>query len=142
MNKYLLITVPLFLAISLLGAISCNDDNPSRPEPAPRDTVPAAQVEPGFNIIFKYGITAGNELDTFQGTYTRDMVADPPVTIELTLSGEEKDSIYQKMMEIDFFSYPDIYSASAPTDVSVGIRTPYYTYYFRVQYESRMKELS
>lgn len=126
MNKFLLITIPLFLAISLLGAMGCDNGTPG---------------EPDFNLIFKYGVTARNELNTFEGTYTKDMVLDPPITIELRLSREEMDQIYQKMSEIDFFSYPDEFSVSVPAGKLIGILTPHSSYYFKVEYESWIKEL-
>ncbi len=43
-----------------------------------------------FNIIFRYGVGAKNELDTFNGTYTWDMVVDPSITVNLSLSNKEK----------------------------------------------------
>ncbi len=60
--------------------------------------------ESNFNLIFKYGIFAKNELNTFDGTYTKDMVQDPSITVELSLSEEELDSIYEKMAECRFSS--------------------------------------
>ncbi len=97
--------------------------------------------EPDFNLIFKYGIGAKNILDTFEGTCTKDMVADPSISTELTLTDEEKDSVYQKMLEIDFFNYPDNFSVSVPPGEPVGIVTPYASYYFKVEYNSQAKEL-
>jgi hypothetical protein len=64
----------------------------------------------GFNFIFKYGVTGRNTLDTFQGTFTKDMIMDAAITIDLTLTAEEMDSVYQKMLGIDLFSYPDKFS--------------------------------
>ncbi len=97
--------------------------------------------ESDFNLIFKYGVTARNELNTFEGKYTRDMVADPPITIDLTLTEEELDRIYRKMIEIDFFDYPDKFSVSVPLGEPISIIRPYSSYYFRVEYESGIKEL-
>lgn len=95
----------------------------------------------GFNLIFKYGVTAKNELDTFKGTYTKDMVTDPSITIGLRLSEEEMNSIYQKMAEIEFFNYPDEFSVSVPPGESVGMVTPFSSYYFTVEYGSQIKNL-
>jgi len=94
-----------------------------------------------FNLIFKYGVTARNELNTFAGTYTKDMIMDPSITVELSLTEEELDRIYQKMLEIDFFDYPDEFSVYvAPRRLTV-IVTPYSSYYFKVEYNSSIKEL-
>ena len=94
-----------------------------------------------FNLIFTYGIGA-NTLDTFNNTYTRDMITDANITIDLYLSQEEMDAIYEKMIEIDFFNYPDVFSRYVPEGSIVGERTPYFSYYFKVAYDSYVKELT
>jgi hypothetical protein len=97
--------------------------------------------ESNFNLIFKYGVMAKNELNTFNGTYTRDMVSDPSITVELSLTEEELDSIYEKMVEIDFFNYPDKFAIIVPFSKPHGIVTPYSSYYFKIQHDSEVKEL-
>jgi len=97
--------------------------------------------ESGFNFIFKYGIAGRNTLDTFQATFTKDMVMDPAITVKLTLTPEEKDTIYQKMLEIDFFNYPDKFSVDVPEGEVKTEVTLYSTYFFRVEYGQRTKEL-
>jgi len=94
-----------------------------------------------FNLIFKYGVGAKNELNTLQGTYTKDMIFDPSITVNLSLSQEELDRIYNKMVEINFFGYPDEFSIFVPPGELVGMVTPHRSYYFRVEYDSRVKEL-
>ncbi len=126
MRKGRLIVVGLALVIALLGTAGCNDQTSG---------------ESDFKIIFKYGVMARNELDTFEGTYTKDMVEGPPAMTKLRLSKEEMDRIYQKMVEIDFFNYPDRFSISAPPNIPIGGVTPYSSYYFKVEYNSQIKEL-
>ena len=126
MSKGWLIAVSLVLMLALFIMTGCNN-RPAR--------------ESDFNLIFKYGVMARNELDTFKGTYTKDMVADPPVKVELSLSEEEKEDIYKKMVEIEFFNYPDEFSVSVPPGELTGMVTPYNSYYFKVEYNSQIKEL-
>lgn len=127
MKKGWLILASLALVVAALsGMVGCDNQTPA---------------ESNFNLIFKYGVNAMNELDTFQGTYTKDMVADPSITVPLSLSEEELDRIYQKMVEIDFFNYPDKFSVYVPPGEPVGIVTPYASYYFKVEYNSQVKEL-
>jgi hypothetical protein len=38
-----------------------------------------------FNILLKYGVGAKNELNTFDSTYTKDLVAWAPITITVPL---------------------------------------------------------
>ncbi|MFZ5632838.1 MAG: hypothetical protein ACOY40_08315 [Bacillota bacterium] len=104
------------------------------------DPAPAAGAGQ-IAFIFRYGVGAGNELNTFKGKYTKDMIVDPPVTVNLSLSGEELESIYKKMMEIDFFSYPDRFKASPPPGEGLHLVTPHSSYYFLVSHNSRIKEL-
>jgi hypothetical protein len=125
MKKGWLITGSL-LMIAVLGVVGCGNASP-----APSD----------FNLIFKYGVTARNELNTFNGTYTKDMVSDPSITVALSLTEEERDRIYQKMVEIDFFDYPDKFSVSVPAGEAFGMVTPYSSYYFKVEHDSKLKEL-
>ncbi len=94
-----------------------------------------------FNLIFKYGVDAKNILNTFEGTYTKDMIPDPPIATKLSLTREELDTIYKKMVDIDFFSYPDVFTIPVK-DEYVGMITPYQSYYFKVQHGSGIKELS
>ena len=126
MNKVFLLAVVLALVSCFCGINGCNESK--------------TEVS-SFNLVFKYGITARNILDTFEGTYTRDMVTDPPVTIELSLSEREKEDIYKKMVECEFLNYPDEFSVSVPPGELTGLVTPYNSYYFKVEYNSRIKEL-
>jgi hypothetical protein len=94
-----------------------------------------------FNFIFKYGVSGGNTLDTFHGTYTRDMILDPAITIDMVLTAAEMDSIYQKMVEIDFFNYPDKFSVDVADNETKIEVAPYPTYFFKVEYSGKTKEL-
>jgi hypothetical protein len=94
-----------------------------------------------FNLIFRYGVHAGNELNTFKDEFTKDMILDPSIKIKMTLTEEELESIYNKMKEIDFFSYPDVFTIPIPPDGNISVVTPYLTYYFKVEFEGGSKEL-
>jgi len=98
-------------------------------------------AEPEFNFIFKYGFSGRNTLNTFQGTFTKDMIFDPAITINLTLTAEEMKSIHDKMIDIDFFNYPDKFSVIVPVGQAETRVTPYSTYFFKVTYNGRTKEL-
>jgi hypothetical protein len=151
---WLIACLALLLALSITSG--CDNGTPEEPEPAvegtvmpaPEETVSGTESpvkhaprESNFNLIFRYGITAGNTLDTFQGIYIKDMVRDPSIRIQLALTEEEMDQIYQKMVEIDFFNYPDKFSVAVLPDAPTAIRTPYPSYYFKVEYNSQVKEL-
>ncbi|OPX90113.1 MAG: hypothetical protein A4E53_01328 [Pelotomaculum sp. PtaB.Bin104] len=100
----------------------------------------ASLDENNFNLILKYGVGAKNILNTFEGIYTKDMILDPPITTKMELTSEELNSIYNKMNEINFFTYPDVFTV--PVGTEVGMITPYNSYYFQVRHGSEIKELS
>jgi len=126
MDKKWLLIAGLALIAAVIGLAGC--------------AAPPAETS-SFNLIFKYGVTARNELNTFDGTYTKDMVMDPSITVELSLTEAELDSIYQKMVEIDFFDYPDEFSVPVEEGGLVTMVTPYSSYCFKVEYDSTVKEL-
>jgi hypothetical protein len=95
-----------------------------------------------FNLIFRYGVTGANVLDTFQGTFTKDMISEAPITIDFSLTAEEMESIYQKMLEIDFFDYPDEFEVAVPEGELARMVLPYSSYYFKIQHSSGIKELT
>lgn len=96
-----------------------------------------------IRLIFRYGygMYTKNELNTLNGTYTKDMVVDPPVTTHLSLSRSELDAIINKMNDINFFSYPDWFAVPIRQGGVVGEVTPFEGYYFKVEYSSGTKEL-
>jgi len=55
-----------------------------------------------FDFVFKFGVGGKNELNTFDNTFTKDLVMDPPQKLALKLTAEEKQTIYNKLQEIDF----------------------------------------
>jgi hypothetical protein len=106
-----------------------------------RDRNTNVSKEFDFNFIFKYGITSRNILDTYHGTFTKDMITAPGITIELTLTVEEMDSIYLKMVEIDFFHYPEEFKVEVTGEI-ISTVTPYSSYYFEVEYGPDVKILA
>ena len=94
-----------------------------------------------FNLVFRYGhykVEAKNELNTFRGSYTRDMVRGSPITVKLCLTREDLDRIYLKMMEIDFFSYPDVFHVP-PSGEVIGEASHWNTYNLMVQNGTKVK---
>ena len=130
MKKGLALIVLAIMAGLLSGSWGCRDSNTH------------VSLEFEFNFIFKYGVTGRNILDTYQGTFTKDMVTAPGITTDLTLTVEEMDSIYLKMVEIDFFHYPEEFKVIVPEGELTGTVTPYSSYYFEVEYGPDIKILA
>lgn len=86
-----------------------------------------------FAFSFEYGSCNCDILDTYNGTFTKDMIVDPAVTIPFQLSDSQTTEIYQKMVEIGFFEYPDNFSIPIPKNGIVGIVTPAMRYQITVR---------
>ena len=129
-------TLVLIIATALMLTTSCGQ--PEKDTPSEIGGTPAEDTS-NFNFVFKYGVTLRNKLDTFNGTYTKDMVLAPSITINLRLTGEELNQILVKMNEINFFNYPDVFEV--PPGELTQVVTPYTKYYFKVRYGSDTKEI-
>ena len=141
MKKGWLLANVLALLIMLTGVAGCNNETPAEVESPAEVTPTPPPIKPSFNFIFRYGIMGKNILDTFQGTYSKDMIIDPNIVIKLSLSPEEMDRIFEKMVEIDFFDYPERFRVSVPPGETLGMQTPHSSYYFKVEYDAGTKEL-
>ena len=60
-----------------------------------------------FEFIFSYGVMNKNILNTFEGTYTKDLVIDGGITTELKVTKDEKQKIYTYMKDIGLFQYAE-----------------------------------
>jgi hypothetical protein len=93
------------------------------------------------NIIFRYGVSGAkhmNELNTLKGFFIKDMVNKEPAWTKLDFTQEEMDTIYDKMVDIDFFSYPIGFHPKLEGDI-IGEATPFSIYYLEYRDKSRTK---
>jgi hypothetical protein len=95
-----------------------------------------------FNFDLKYGVGAKNEIDTFHGKFTKDMADSPSITVTLKLSEAEMEEIYQKMLDIDFFSYPDTFAVTPGPNEATQLVTPVNSYNFTVERNAQTKTLN
>jgi len=107
---------------------------PSSPVNA-RPAVPASD----FALIFEYGACGTDRLDTFRGDFTKDRLVESAVTIPITVTLSDKISIYQKIIAIDFFSYPSHYEIPVALAGSVTAIEPANHYLFIVRNEGQTK---
>ncbi|WP_391204428.1 hypothetical protein [Psychrobacillus sp. L4] len=54
-----------------------------------------------FDFSIHFGVQKKNEINTFEGTGTKDLIADGTATTELILREEEMKDIYEEMQEIN-----------------------------------------
>lgn len=103
----------------------------NRPVVSPREPMVT-----DFNFIFKYGVGAINELNTFNQTYTKDMAMDPPITIQFKLTESERMGIYEKINSLHLFDEDG-------GRIGEGtVMVPCSSYYLKVNINSVQKELS
>ena len=93
----------------------------------------------GTRIEFRYGVGAKNVFDTYTGTFTKDLIGDPPVTIKMALTEDELLRIEVKLEEVNFLnrSYWDL----IPHGSVSGMRTPFSTYYLKVSFKGVTREI-
>lgn len=88
-----------FLSIIVIGvAIFCISKLP-RSENSFQETHQTST----FGLIFKYGNNSKNILNTFDNTFTKDMIANPSITTSLKLSDDELNRIHQKINDLNIF---------------------------------------
>ncbi|MDQ0208401.1 putative periplasmic lipoprotein [Alkalicoccobacillus murimartini] len=74
-------------------------------ESSSQDSLPK-QKPNDFAFSLKYGVRMGNELNTFDHTYTKDLINDGSATTIMELSDEELDAIYELFQSADLFHLP------------------------------------
>jgi hypothetical protein len=122
-RKYLLFLV---LALSWFLIIVCCSKTIIEPDP---------QL---LKIHFYYGF--GNELNTFEQTYTKDLVEDGYITVSFWLTEAEQESISNKLQVVDFFNFPDTLIYQMDSDsVMVRISPDPGWQFLRVADENRKK---
>lgn len=135
---------PLIILVVLLLA-ACNPlvpvptdtfgtRSPVQGVPSPLATPPLpAQPEANFAFLFAFGTCSTDVLDTFEQTYTREINPGDSVTIPIALTDAQMASIYQKMVEINFFDYPEVFEIPVKEGETYGMVTPAPSYRFTVR---------
>lgn len=89
----------LFIFAFFLSGCGLNNDT--------KDVMPD-EMPSDFGFSVKFGVGKKNEIDTFEGKITKDLVDDGTTTINLPLTIEEKAKIYEKMKTINIISMKDL----------------------------------
>jgi len=126
--KRFAVTTLLILVLAISSAVYISTQKPSDEN---------YNIADDFNLVLKYGVGAKNELNTFNETYTKDLVLDQPATTKLSLTNQEKMQILQKIDEMNLFSY----SKDFPTNPHAWT-TPQVDYYIKLQNGTQIKEIT
>ncbi|KUO58157.1 MAG: hypothetical protein APF84_09140 [Gracilibacter sp. BRH_c7a] len=93
-----------------------------------------------FAFILKYGIGAHNELNTIEGTFTKDLILAGTTTIPLELSNDELNKIYNEMCKINITLYPEEYKPDNDSVVQRWV-TPCETYELWITYNGKQQQI-
>ncbi|MEK5207432.1 hypothetical protein [Psychrobacillus sp. FSL H8-0510] len=106
MKKLSLILSLIFLSIGLLGCQQSGEEEGLNKEISKNVTNSTTQNMPidmpsDFDFSIQFGVQKKNEINTFEGTVTKDLIADGTATTELILTEDDMKDIYEKMKEIN-----------------------------------------
>lgn len=82
----------------------------------PSDTAGPTSDAQVLKIYMQYGFK--DELDTFEQTLQKDLIADGTIRVPFWLSTAEQDLILQKVLDVGFFAFPDTLKREAGFMVS------------------------
>lgn len=102
MKSLLMLVACLFL----LGACSSNLGGSNLPKEIPKD----------FNFVLNYGYEARDIINTYENTYTKNMISNDDKTVEIKFSDEEMQTIYEEMKEADILNSAESASKSQCAD--------------------------
>jgi hypothetical protein len=97
----------------------------------------AGQPADNFGFTFEYNMCYLEVFDTFANTFRRDVGTDPSVLIQAALSNEQMRMVYEKVVEIDFFTYPAQYKVPLPENATFVQVVPAYKYQLMVRNADR-----
>lgn len=128
LKKLSLILSLIFLSIGLSGCQQSGKEEELNNEISKNRTNTTAQNMPkdmpsDFNFSIQFGVQKKNEINTFEGTATKDLIADGIATIELILTEEEMKDIYEKMKEINVTETKEF--TPEPINGTVCMQKPY-----------------
>lgn len=138
-QKWLVIACICALTIGQAVALTaCQADGELVGESVASPTAALPESPPAdFAFTFTFGRCTMDTLDTFRGAYVRELGPEKQVTTALTLSDQEMAAIYERMVQIDFFDYPEQFKVQVPAGESAQVITPAPTYKLTVRADGR-----
>jgi hypothetical protein len=115
----------LLVSFAALALAACQAGAPT----AATVEMPARAAD--FAFTFEFSVCYREVLDTFDGTYTRQIAGEPDVHGPMVLNAEQMQAVYDKLVAIDFWSYPAEYRV--PAAEVVAVVSPYYRYALTVR---------
>lgn len=117
------------------GDVGTTISVPGLPEQMPSD----------FGFTAAYGVGARNVLDTFTGTFTKDIINPnkPNPTVELRLTPEELATLYQDLVDMDILDYPSVFRPELENQSgTMVVMTPNPTYLLTIRAAGSERSIS
>lgn len=97
-------------------------------------TLPATRP-PDFGFILGYGMDARYVIDSFAGTFTKDLVSGVPSTAiaRVTLTPAELDDFYRRFVAVGIADYPALFDPKPADPNTEVLQTPFSTYSLRLR---------
>lgn len=97
-----------------------------------------------FGFKLSYGVGAKNVIDTYEGTFVKDLVSAGTAKTMLVFTPEEMKTIYQKMQEIDILNYPSKFAPPYADNLEPGMKRivmPHETYSLNVTFDGSTRDI-
>ncbi len=85
-------------------------------------------------FIFKYGVGAKNVLNTFDGSFTKDLISNGTITVPLKLTVQELSTVCDQLKAINIMNYPDTFDE--------GYTIPHITYDLTIRIDGKTKRIT
>lgn len=133
MKQLLLI---LLIASFLITGCGIDQTNILKEGDQELNTMPVT-IPDDFDFIVRFGVGSKNEINTLHNIFTKDLVKDGTVTIDMKFTNEEMSLIYEKMRELNIVALKHLVAEDTNC-----IRTPYGEDTWEIYLNGEIKKIS
>ena len=106
-KKVIILMISLIILIFTFSCCNVQKTSHLISEKGTTDTLQGENSD-DFNFQLNFNIYGRDQIDTYKGTFTKDLVMDGTKTIKFKIPENVKKDIYNLMMDIDIMLFPDI----------------------------------
>ena len=77
----------------------------------------------GFNFVLNFGINGRNVIDTYKGTFTKNLISAGTEKIDFIIPEDKMDEIYKLFEELEIYDLPNDINAHAEETMKGFLRT-------------------
>jgi hypothetical protein len=100
------------------------------------------QMPSDFNFSISFGIGRKNKIDTYEGTFTKDLIIDGTETISFLIQADKMREMYEAFIELEIYKLPDDINADTPIGDTALHITPDAQYSLTYTLNSETKTVS